>query len=942
MDKKISELASLILVQDTDLIPIVDTVIGETKKVTFGTLKSIFSEEYLPLTINSPKTVNKGANDLSFIGAGNISFLAKTTASLFLGTQGLRTGVIVTNDFFVDGNSVLTGTLSAPTINAEDISLTGKLKLNYLGSFSEPYIDEIVYSTADTPAGTGITGTGSDRKLASEKAIVSYITSTITPAYIREQISGSNGLTYNSTTGLMKLGGNITGYTAITNGTGGSLVLEALSSGSNIGLYSATNRVYIGNPNGVQFIANGNIGSDTNNAFITISATSGGLKISDLRSLPRGLQYTADYSAGFTTRSITDVGYVSSAISSAVSGLNIGSYQLTSQKNGANGYAGTDANSRLAVNVDAGRIIGVLDISNIPAGAKETVYNYTGLQILPENMGLTTANVQNGDIVRINNVSNANNLRMWLVVNDTALNNSNSYLEYSAGNAMTLQGNSSAYFTNPINILQTASHRFVTDAEKATWNSKEPAISVGSAGQYFKHDKTWGSLLTDVLNLVLTGYTVGTNIAISATDSFMTAFRNLQAQISALLVDKPHRILQASNGTYASRPSGATGVIWIGDAYPSGYDATKGDFWGDTIPPPATASEIHTQTTATVSITALNRTGRFGLEAFPYSGITYTYVLKQGASTIETRSRVSESQLTFTGLTHSTAYNVEITTHHKHFDSRVSILNVTTDSPPSYDDLLLAAGAKGLFHPSPTEAIGASYVSGLTSVPNLGSLGGNFSAIGAGIKVGAILENSGRKSVRLDTNVVGGEYYTLPFTQGDLLTFEQLAVCFVVKYNATNRGRVAGFNNTSGGTAFAEVGSANTSTFTRPWLRVTAISNVSVLGAIPSLTVFDGTTRYCFLKLAKSATQDSPATKTQFDYYFYSIDHAGTVRETLVSKGVEIPIANTMLLNQMAIGETSQRGGATMDITGVGFFYGTVANVPSDSILKSFKPAIMY
>jgi hypothetical protein len=48
--------------------------------------------------------------------------------------------------------------------------------------------------------------------------------------------------------------------------------------------------------------------------------------------------------------------------------------------------------------------------------------------------------------------------------------------------------------TNPANITQDASHRFVTDTEKTTWNGKENAISAGTTGQYWRGDKSWQTL----------------------------------------------------------------------------------------------------------------------------------------------------------------------------------------------------------------------------------------------------------------------------------------------------------------------------------------------------------------------------------------------------------------------------------------------------------------
>lgn len=48
--------------------------------------------------------------------------------------------------------------------------------------------------------------------------------------------------------------------------------------------------------------------------------------------------------------------------------------------------------------------------------------------------------------------------------------------------------------TNPVNIVQTSSYRFVTDTEKSTWNGKENAITAGTTAQYYRGDKTFQTL----------------------------------------------------------------------------------------------------------------------------------------------------------------------------------------------------------------------------------------------------------------------------------------------------------------------------------------------------------------------------------------------------------------------------------------------------------------
>jgi hypothetical protein len=55
--------------------------------------------------------------------------------------------------------------------------------------------------------------------------------------------------------------------------------------------------------------------------------------------------------------------------------------------------------------------------------------------------------------------------------------------------------------TNPANITQDATHRFVTDTEKTTWNNKENAITAGTTSQYFRGDKTFQTLDSTAVGL---------------------------------------------------------------------------------------------------------------------------------------------------------------------------------------------------------------------------------------------------------------------------------------------------------------------------------------------------------------------------------------------------------------------------------------------------------
>ena len=79
---------------------------------------------------------------------------------------------------------------------------------------------------------------------------------------------------------------------------------------------------------------------------------------------------------------------------------------------------------------------------------------------------------------------------------------------------------------------------------------KENAITVGTTSQYWRGDKTWQTLNTSVvpesgnlyftgarvLSTALTGYVVGANTALAATDTILTAFGKVQGQINNRLL----------------------------------------------------------------------------------------------------------------------------------------------------------------------------------------------------------------------------------------------------------------------------------------------------------------------------------------------------------------------------------------------------------------------
>jgi len=99
------------------------------------------------------------------------------------------------------------------------------------------------------------------------------------------------------------------------------------------------------------------------------------------------------------------------------SGSGPGAFIPVAEKGAPNGVATLDAN-------------GHVPLGQIPPTALERVYIYAGAATLPENAGLTIAQVQNGDVVKIMSTG-----LFYAVVDDTQLNNAAGFAVYNAGTA---------------------------------------------------------------------------------------------------------------------------------------------------------------------------------------------------------------------------------------------------------------------------------------------------------------------------------------------------------------------------------------------------------------------------------------------------------------------------------------------------------------------------
>jgi hypothetical protein len=93
----------------------------------------------------------------------------------------------------------------------------------------------------------------------------------------------------------------------------------------------------------------------------------------------------------------------------------------------------------------------------------------------------------------------------------------------------------------------TSANGYLSSTDWNTFNNKQPLITAGTTSQYYRGDKTFQTLNTTavtegtnlyfttarVLATALTGYTVGTNTALAATDTILGAFGKVQAQINS-------------------------------------------------------------------------------------------------------------------------------------------------------------------------------------------------------------------------------------------------------------------------------------------------------------------------------------------------------------------------------------------------------------------------
>jgi hypothetical protein len=148
------------------------------------------------------------------------------------------------------------------------------------------------------------------------------------------------------------------------------------------------------------------------------------------------------------------------------------------------------------------------------------------------------------------------------------------------------------------NITQDANHRFVTDTEKTTWNSKEAPIATGTTAQYWRGDKSWQTLDKTAVGLANVDNTSDLNKPIST--ATQTALNGKENSITSGTTsqffrgDKTFHTIDTSYLTdfSVSSPQLDEVLKWNGVAWINGAGAVTGAGAGVAYFFTATASDV--------------------------------------------------------------------------------------------------------------------------------------------------------------------------------------------------------------------------------------------------------------------------------------------------------------------------------------------------------------
>jgi len=258
------------------------------------------------------------------------------------------------------------------------------------------------------------------------------------------------------------------------------------------------------------------------------------------------------------TDSVVSVNGFTGAVNLTTDNISEGATNLYYTNARARGSVSVDVGSALTYNSTTGRFSLPAADGGVAGYVTTTDYNYWDSK--QDSLGTgTTSQWLRGDLtwstvpapalddltdVTITTPSNGQLLRYLA---GTWINFTPTYISLTALSATApLSYNNT---TGVFSITQSSStvNGYLSSTDWTTFNSKEPAITAGTTAQYWRGDKSWQTLNTTavtegtnlyfttarVLATALTGYTVGTNTALAATDTILGAFGKVQAQINS-------------------------------------------------------------------------------------------------------------------------------------------------------------------------------------------------------------------------------------------------------------------------------------------------------------------------------------------------------------------------------------------------------------------------
>lgn len=146
----------------------------------------------------------------------------------------------------------------------------------------------------------------------------------------------------------------------------------------------------------------------------------------------------------------------------------------------------------------------------------------------------------------------------------------------------------------------------------------EPSIAAASgtpADQYWRGDKSWRDFATDVRAAVLTGLSLATNAAVSATDSVLVAIGKLQAQLANYLPLAGGSV----NGTLTVKALQETKVAMAAN----NIDLSAGNAFSKTISGATTLTVSNVPAAGTVAAFTLNLTNGGSATITWWSGVKW-------------------------------------------------------------------------------------------------------------------------------------------------------------------------------------------------------------------------------------------------------------------------------------------------------------------------------